>query len=317
MKRRATKRSKWQWLGFGIGAVVPIAIALAVAYQLQLERALATIYLFAGYILVAVCLLAIIGAVFISRFRSAFIGIAMGVLATWTIPVLADALRNSAPQPGHSTLKVITFNWLHSDRNYDDVYQWVRRENPDLLVINEFSDQIAGVTDTLYPQFPFRSKAAGDVIVLSRYPIEHERKFILAGHNLVRVDVRVGSQSLQAYGVHAPTLRTTPELMDRNDYLVMTSKVLENDALSPTIVMGDFNATRWDPHFSRIIARAKMHEEPRLFPLASRMGVRSKLPFIGSPIDHIIGSQGVRLSGCHTGPFLGSDHLPVVCQVQF
>jgi len=315
---RITKRPSWNsnWLWLACGVACPLCLALVVTRQVQIERALATAYLFADYIIVVAFVGALVLAAFLKRLRSGLIGVATGIALVSLIPILSNAIGNQGPKSAGTSLKVITFNWLDADRDYSDVYQWVHRQNPDILVLNEFNPKARGVTERLYPQFAYRSQTDGDILVLSKYPMSNEYGFGLPGHYLVRVDLNIGGKRLRVYGAHAPTLRTNPELAERNDYLVKTAFTLELDATDLSLMMGDFNATRWDPHFARILSRGKMHEEPRFIPLASRMGVRSNLAFIGAPIDHIMGTAAIQLKDCKTGPSLGSDHLPIICHAR-
>lgn len=79
------------------------------------------------------------------------------------------------------------------------------------------------------------------------------------------------------------------------------------------LIIGDFNATSWSSNFLRLC------REGLLLNSEQGHGVQptwpaSLPPLFGLPIDHCLHSQGIVITGRHSGPFLGSPHTPLHIQ---
>jgi len=301
------------------GGLAPVLLVAAgfwlLSQQLCVQHLLAEAYLFWGYLMTAA--LCALGAWVLLAARRKWPGalLLLVMAATFVWPWWRDHERNAFPASG-PPIKVITYNWLSDWHNRTPAYDWIQQQNPDILLIAEFNEKFPGVKTRLYPMFPYHSDPAGDVVVLSKFPIVSQPRTWFGNRGAPLLGLNVRGRLLSVYGIHPQTLRDTGELAARNAYLANVADRM-SPAAAPLLMLGDFNATRWEPALQAVIKRGGLHEEPRLVPLATRMGVRSKLPFLGSPIDHIFTNGRNHLSNCHTGPALGSDHLPLICTFQF
>ncbi|MFM6930179.1 MAG: endonuclease/exonuclease/phosphatase family protein [Bdellovibrio sp.] len=301
-------------LGHARAAVV-LALLLAVArYQLEFGHLLAMAYLFWDYILVA-GIVGLLGlALLFRRIRVTALLAAIVACAEFVSPTIVNWHRNAGPASG-PVLKVISFNWLMGDRDRSEIYAWLKDENPDILAVQEFIQDEKGVGTTLFGMFPYHTKTASDIVILSRYPIIKQSGKTLDKNSMVRAEVNVQDRRLIVWGIHPQTLKEMQELNARNSYL---SDVADYVALEtePVLMLGDFNASRWDPRFRAIVSAGELHEEPALLAPPTRMAVRKGIPFFGAPIDHILTNGSNILADCRTGPSLGSDHKPLSCNLQ-
>ncbi|WP_176084284.1 endonuclease/exonuclease/phosphatase family protein [Martelella sp. HB161492] len=292
-------------------ATLLTVILLAKHYQLQISYLFAVAYLFWAYLEIAFAVLVAFTAIVFARARwpAAFV---LTVLAASLIsPYLSD-YRKNGPATGQS-LKVITYNWLGGNRDRSDIYRWIAQQQPDIMTIDEFNARDLDATTRLFPLFPYRSKLAQDNILLSKYPIIRQRITQVGSRAILYAKLDVNGSRIGVWSIHPSTLRNFPELAARNDYLAMLAEQIGSRQTEPMLMMGDFNATRWDPNFQHVVSQGKLHEEPRLLPFPTRMAVRRGLQSLGSPIDHILTNGRNKLSDCSTGPLLGSDHRPMIC----
>lgn len=296
-----------------LAAALMTVILLLKHTQISISQGLAALYLFWGYIEAGALVLVLLAAVFI-RPRWPVLLLALVLMADLSAPWIRDAIANSGPATGPK-LRVITFNWLADSRDRSDIYRWVAAEKPDILAIQEFSEREAGVATELYPLFPYRGRPQRDVVILSRYPITELKSQNFEQHAITRAVLDIDGRKLIVWGIHPATLREPLELAARNYYLSALAEKMSKTS-DPVLMLGDFNATRWDPYFARVASSGDLHEQAKFLPIPTRMGVRSGLPFIGSPIDHILTNGQNVLSDCHTGPPLGSDHLPLICDLR-
>ena len=302
--------------------VCGVAIAafglVGILFQAHLAWYYAIQFLFWSYLIILTSAGLFALSIVVPRLRAALIGVGLVLLFAFTLPFGRDLVENihfrSRPPQAH--LKVIAFNWMADNPHVSQIYPWLKAQAADIVTIEEFTPDAAGVETKLYPQFPFRTSGGGDILVLSKYPIQKEMDVPAEEHTAVITEIGVNGQTVQVVAVHAPTLRNIQELAMRNAYLSKLAYFLPWWKGS-RLVVGDFNATRWDPYFARAEKNAKAHEQPSLFPLVTRMGVRSGLSFLGSPIDHILIDRNGTLSNCRIGPAFGSDHAPVICDATF
>ena len=83
------------------------------------------------------------------------------------------------------------------------------------------------------------------------------------------------------------------------------------DASEPTILLGDLNTTPWSHHFRRLLKQTRLLDSLR------GHGVQGSWPsFLPAPlripIDHVLHSPEVAITGRAIGPDANSDHLPVI-----
>ena len=282
-------------------------------FQLPITHGLAVLYLFWGYIEAAAILIILLFWLFVMPTRWPVLLVVLALAVDLLIPFLRDYQENLGPSVG-TRLKVITYNWLGEDHDRADAYDWIAGQEPDILAIQEISGQEPGVAEKLFKQFPYHTRPVPDLMIFSKFPISSEHATPVEEHAIVVAKIDVGAHGLTVWGVHPSTLRSSTELAARNYYLATLTDLVPRDR-KPILMLGDFNATRWDPYFSTLVSRTGLHEEPFLVPLPTRMGVRSGLPQVGSPIDHILTNRGNMLSDCVTGPTMGSDHRPLVCNL--
>lgn len=294
-------------------AILIAILLLGRRYQPELGHLLSMAYLFWDYVLTLAIILLLVLAIIWRRARVPALLAALIVCIDFISPTLQDWHRNAGPTSG-PTLKVITFNWLSDGRDRSEIFAWLKEENPDVVAVQEIGEYEKGVTTTLYGLFPFHTKPVPDVMILSKYPIIKQASKTLDLNSMVRAELNVQDRRLVVWNIHPSTLKELAELKARDHYLADVAQYVRQET-DTVLVMGDFNATRWDPGFRGIVAAGPLHEQPELIEQPTRMAVRKGVPFFGSPIDHILSSAGSVLSNCHTGPNLGSDHKPLICNL--
>ncbi len=295
-------------------AILVAVLLVARRYQSELGHILSMAYLFWDYVLLAGIVLTLVVAVFSRRLRITAILTAFVLCADFVSPTILDWYRNSGPATGPS-LKIISFNWLADERDRSAIYEWLDAEKPDIVALQEIGGSERGVTTTLFGMFPYHTQPASDVMILSKYPIIKQASKTLDANSMVRAELNVENRRLVVWGIHPATLKELAEVKARDHYLADVAQYLRLET-ERVLMMGDFNATRWDPGFRAILAAGDLHEQPALVALPTRMAVRKGIPFFGSPIDHILTSTGNVLNDCHTGPNLGSDHKPLICNLK-
>jgi vancomycin resistance protein VanJ len=309
------KIGKWQTVV--AASLTVLAINLILSQSANISHIVGMMFLFWHYIFIAFSVIVLVAALLWKKVRLPALGLFFTTALCFSWPFLSDFTANQAIPTENlgRPLKVVTFNWLGGNSQLNSVYDWLSMEKPDILAIEEFSGKAAGVEERLYKLYPSHTVKANDVIILSKFPIVSQHVENINGRTVSVAALQTPQGEVVVYGIHAPTLRTVSDLAQRNGYLLQEAQRI-HDKAPGRIMLGDFNATRWDPHFRELVDKNGLHEQPRLFPLATRVAVRHGDASVGSPIDHIL-IKGGRIANCRTGPALGSDHLPLICDVSF
>jgi len=222
------------------------------------------------------------------------------------------------PAAGVRVYKLISFNMLSRNQSYEAVRTYLRRENPDFVVLQEYADAWTAQLEPLFDRYPYRFIHPGPgidgVSILSRYPAERrtqERPVLKSV--MVEVSVPEGDFLLLAVHLLSPVRERYWE--HRNGSLERLGGFAAAPD-EPLLIAGDFNCTPWAAHFTplrRVSGLSWLVDGPLAEatwrPFHEVPGVSGLL---GIPIDHALATRDFRLVSHEAGPGgLGSDHKPI------
>ena len=164
-------------------------------------------------------------------------------------------------------------------------------------------------------------------IVVSRFPLR--ARLVedmppsggpIGGAQALRVEIATpqSGRPVVLYAIHAPTPRTEAGWHARNEYLkTLTMRIAAEPPEVNVIVAGDWNTPVWSTTFKRFLdATGLLATERSAWPAPTRLFSDFGAPaFLGTPIDHIAVSDRIGVKAFFTGPDFGSDHLPVVADL--
>jgi endonuclease/exonuclease/phosphatase (EEP) superfamily protein YafD len=222
-----------------------------------------------------------------------------------------------AEQSHNSNLRIVISNVLTSNQRYRDVIDYVKAENPDLLVIMEMDKVWQYRLQTLKSLLPYsieepRADNFG-LAIFSKLP-------------LINPQVKDWGQSL----VIVPSLTADITVRDRVVSLIATHPVPPlNDEYSisrnsqmndiadyvrqvgnESVVMGDLNMSMWSPYYRKFIDRANLRNTRQGFGIQASWP--TNLPLLQIPIDHCLITPNLKVSNNRIGKDIGSDHYPLI-----
>lgn len=215
-------------------------------------------------------------------------------------------------QPG---LTVVWANVWTKRAALERTLKWAQGQDADVILIGEYPGGDSS-DPGLAPDYPHRLDAlpgattpkwASRVVAFSKLPIlspkitpapgEHQRPSLA-----FTVNIPDGS-AVNVYALH-PNAPMKADLQRDRDAMI---DALAKTAAQPFVIAGDFNATPWCSIYSRIPGvRVGSAFRPTWL---------TRIPLLGLVIDHILVSAGVRPSRYEPGPFLGSDHRPILARI--
>lgn len=271
----------------------------------------------------------------------------LGFLASaWTfVPEWLSSLSPRQEVSDVTTVKVMTHNVFGLNYDMERVAAAIREEDPDIVALQEFFPEQAGLGDLLRDRYPYSVRCQGgkraNLGLYSKFPFseqmaagecpENAQGTQRTAHIIASFTLSTGTSF---------TLMTThmdwPYPIERQRDEFAAAAEAANAIEGPLVVVGDFNSTPWSYTMKSFEAATGLRREtrnlvtyPELFTVPP--GVKRRLPFLpieprtcfgecGAdllrtvpflPLDQVF-QRGVIVSELHLGEQTGSDHLPVI-----
>lgn len=219
---------------------------------------------------------------------------------------------------GRASIKMVVFNAKKDNQSASYAAQWIAAQSPDFVILLEADERGSDIPRLLLADLPHQYDCRGDggcsTMLLSRRPAKsvryhargdtENRKTLSA----LTANIAIEGRAISVTAVHLP--RPWP-LGDPRKY--MSELAGSTDIFDGArITAGDFNNAPWT------FAMQGLAHDMRLR-LAS--GAISTWPTgfaIGTilPLDQIYLGNCIKAVSVSAGPDLGSDHLPVVADLQ-
>ncbi len=278
---------------------------------------------------VAVAILALAVAALARRTRLAVLALALlGLNTAGIAALLADVAAAPAVIPAgageqRSGLRIATANVLFLSSDHARVRQWVEREDPDVAIFVEATTAWKAGLQPLREQYAYAVETGvtgrRGVLVMSRLPLEPARSLFGRGEHAIalRTSVTVGGRVISIIAAHATwplgpgSARARTRDLDR---LAAEATKSSRGGTVPLLLAGDLNVSPFSPHFANLLHAAMLRSA-----VGSGWLPTWPIQFMpaGIQIDHVLVSAVVQVRGVRRGPAVGSDHLPLVADLQF
>lgn len=255
----------------------------------------------------------LLGAALLERTRRLArwsIGLVLFNAALLAIPAL-DAARGGVIASAQPSLKILSLNVWGRNTQLDRAARYILEQDADVVVLQEFPKRHAGrLSPRLRGAYPhIKVCDCRAMALLSKKPwIEHGSQASARGKpGLIWASFAgPGGQPYRVIGVH-PSYPLRPWDQAR-DYEWLTRYLAGLGG--PLVVAGDFNLTPWSWKLTRLTWSAGLERHGTLS--------RSWPGHGGFPaflIDNVLTTPGFRSISFETGPYVGSDHRPIVARL--
>ena len=239
---------------------------------------------------------------------------------TFILPYYAGARPTAAPGAIH--LRLMHANLRGGNKDYAALTAVVEEERPDILVLQEFTEQWQEhLRHTLGSQYPYSKLAprpgGSGMALFSRYPLEGAEVLTLdaSSHLAILARFNVDGIPLSVLALHPPTPMRPDKFANRNEQFARAASIMR-EARGPKLIIGDLNTTMWSPYFTELLDESGLRDARRGFGLRPSWPVPLPTPF-QIPIDHCLVGGGVAVEEVRTGGRTGSDHRPLIVEVSF
>jgi endonuclease/exonuclease/phosphatase (EEP) superfamily protein YafD len=153
------------------------------------------------------------------------------------------------------------------------------------------------------------------IALFSRLPSTNSELIELgkAGVPSIATTIFVGGQEVFLLGTHPLPPGSAEYARLRNEQLQEIAALIRRHDMA-AIVLGDLNCTPWSPYFTDLIRDSGLKNASQQRGLFGSWP--AWLPLARIPLDHGLVSPTIRIIQKWTGPPVGSDHLPLVLELQ-
>jgi len=292
------------------GAVLTAIFSVATAFD-GLHQYLELFSHFRLQYLVVAAWLAVFFAVIRSR-RHLLLMLAVAALNTWFV---APWYQSDEIAAGHEAgFKVLLANVLTTNGEHEKLSALLAEERPDFVFLQEVSDGWAARIDQI-EEYPYRHvvprSGSFGIAMLSRFPIDRAETILSPPRDFPTI---VAIVSVQGETITFTSTHPMPPLGNanydaRNKQLADVAQIV-NGQDTARVLIGDLNTTMWGNNYRGLIENTGLRNARQGFGLLPTWPTH--IPIAKIPIDHCLISDELAVIDIHTGPTIGSDHLPLI-----
>jgi endonuclease/exonuclease/phosphatase (EEP) superfamily protein YafD len=253
------------------------------------------------------------------RRLAALAGIAAVVNLATIVPIYVPTRRDhAAEEVGSKSVRLVSFNVLGKNRQYDDVAQWLRSESADVVLLMEVQPHWMPTLESLREQYPHQHVVSRrdnfGIALLSKSPWDKIETVEFGSAELPSVvaTFRAKGQTWTFVGTHPLPPGSAQAAAARNEQLADISKFVKRQR-GPVLVAGDLNLTEHSPYFGDLLRAGDLRDSRQGIGIQASWAAR--LPGLDLPLDHVLLSREWIVESRQVGPHLGSDHRPVLAEL--
>jgi len=213
------------------------------------------------------------------------------------------------------TLKLMHSNVQTSNTEYHKLIDLVRNENPDILILQETSEQWLENLNDLNAVYPYVKTNPRDdnfgIALFSKLPFEtvEETRWGPSDLPSLHAKVRVSDQIVSIITTHPLPPTGADYYWSRNLQLIDVADAVRliDD---PIILIGDLNITMWSGDYHQLETDTGLVNARNGFGILPTWP--TFLPVAKIPIDHCLVSAKFKVEHIEVGQDIGSDHLPLI-----
>ncbi len=245
------------------------------------------------------------------RLRPVAFGASLAAILGAGLLMAPEFLRPAGPTSTGTTgtVKVIQFNMLRTNGDLNRIADWLATQDPDVVTITETRHDLR---DLLVRRFGWHMAGAhGHLIIFTPRPYRvMNRPDAPKDTDFTFVNASYASESGPLEVVTTRFRWPTHPLAPRQpEGLAFVVSRLPRERM---ILTGDFNATPWSFQIRRLDRSLGLTRRDRAVATwpAQILGRPWPLPIL--PIDHVYAGPGWATVKVERGPWLGSDHYPLI-----
>lgn len=221
--------------------------------------------------------------------------------------------------PAPHALKIVYANVQTENTDTAPLLALIAAESPDLIALLEINTRWDDdLSRALGRDFPYRFVLSSEdnfgLALYSRLQLADKTTEYLASPDFASLaaTVRTSAGEMRLLLTHPPPPGDAFNIRLRDRQITALGRW---DASygdnTPTIILGDFNATPWCPPLASLLDAGHLRLASRGHTIYAATWP-THLPHLRIPIDHVLLGGRVRSNDFRVGPAIGSDHFPLI-----
>ncbi len=251
------------------------------------------------------------------------------------VPLFFSSAQGSYLQPANlipgSSLRLLLVNLDHHNQDTSPAIQYIESQNIDLVLLQEVTSRWLSTLQSNLSRYRVatslpRENSTGVAMLVPTTPsksVEIEGTQIVelppnSGAPLIETTLRWGTREVVILGlsIARPHNQGSSAFQQvQFDAAAEWSLRQQRQDKREVIVMGDFNTTPWSGRFRKFLKDSTLRNSLRGFGLQPTWHAALPSPLMIA-IDHCLHSPSIRTINRATGANIGSDHLPVLVELQ-
>ncbi len=216
-------------------------------------------------------------------------------------------------------IKVLHSN-VYTANNYKQKFiDLVRHESPDIVFVQETDQKWINALQILKDKYPYfveiaRSDNFG-MAIYSKIQLESVNELTNNLFNVptLSVVVQVNEKKIEFVATHPVPPINYEYFQVRNAQLSFLTKYCSKRQM-PVVLVGDLNVSMWSQHYLSLEKEAQLSNSRHGHGILHSWS--PMLPFLQIPIDHVLTSKEILVLEMKQGYDIGSDHLPLVVELE-
>jgi len=248
---------------------------------------------------------------FFSTRKKACIGLFLSLLNAVQIISLYVPERMEATGGG-TQFKFLQMNiWGGKNKEIKSVIALIEKENADVVGISELTNETWSKLGPKLKSYPYQvvQPSYGGIGLFSKFPIKDGKLEHFGAMRRPRVVAHLKIQDRYINVVFAHPIIPMRRIGFRDAEFLQLAKDI-NATDEPAILAGDLNCTPWSYKFYELMKNTNLKDSEKGFGYQPSWSTFHWMPLFC--IDHLLSSREITAVKRYSGPYVGSDHLPVI-----
>jgi endonuclease/exonuclease/phosphatase (EEP) superfamily protein YafD len=244
------------------------------------------------------------------------------IICLFLLPLYFSPLPDHQLQDGVH-LRVMQINVFTGNSEYKKVEAAILRNDPDIILLDEVNWQWLHNLSSIKGKYPYRIEEARDdnfgIAMFAKIKPEkcEIRMSRVAQVPYIYAKFVIDPQSRKSvsfFGLHTLPPVGNVNYETRNAQLVEIAEDIAKVQSDNIILLGDLNLTPWSYFYNKLEKDTGLRNSQQGFGVQPTWP--DKLFFLLIPIDHCLVSPAVKVTGRRVGSNTGSDHYPLIVDLE-
>lgn len=252
-------------------------------------------------------------ALLFRRWKFAALGVVLIAINGWMLLPYwfgGEAMLSNDSKP----VRVMSFNVLTKNTNYDVVIKFIQKESPDVIALLEVNHAWARELELHLQNYPYRRIIPREdnfgIAFFSKFPCDEIRALYLDENEVLSIEakIKINARTVHFIATHPIPPMDSKAFSARNQNLIAATERFDKNGNS--VLVGDFNLTPWSPWFGKVLEAGDLKDASKGFGIQPTWHCLPSLPLFpfGLKLDHLLTSRNIGIENYQIGPNLGSDH---------